>query len=337
MDQSIRGDLDHRPPPPPPPKRRIRTISNLTQEQIRKKRDNDREAQRAFRERTRLRIHVLEDELAVLKSERSQLDDSNTSELQTLREENRTLKFQIHRFRQLANPLLSALTEDGNAAVSDNFQPEYSSGPEVHHSASDAGGTHAMINAASDETTPWQSPNPRPIIHRSTDQAESIEPSLQQERSYPDPMVAQTLYYKEHHHPASFAAGSSDHEQQVFRSGVQNMDMDVEIHEAVQARPYQRAPPQSSTLSPSHPDSHAQGSPISSIAPHQRQAGDQQRQSASMGVSQYPIVVHHENFNSNQPATNHSPNRLSNDRGLVHDSSSQQSSPHNHRETERGS
>lgn len=40
------------PPPSPPPtatsKRRVRTISSLTQEQVHKKRDNDREAQRAF-------------------------------------------------------------------------------------------------------------------------------------------------------------------------------------------------------------------------------------------------------------------------------------------------
>ena len=51
-----------------------RGIANLTPDQLAKKRANDREAQRAIRERTKLQIESLESEIRLLKSQKPYQD-----------------------------------------------------------------------------------------------------------------------------------------------------------------------------------------------------------------------------------------------------------------------
>lgn len=84
--------------PARPARKRIRTISNLTEEQIRKKRAADREAQRAVRERTKSRIHHLEQQLATLQPA---AQDDHTKEVQELRRENQYLKDRLRRVHEL--------------------------------------------------------------------------------------------------------------------------------------------------------------------------------------------------------------------------------------------
>ena len=71
---------------------RVRTISTLTQEQVQRKRDTDRKAQRALRQRTNSRIQALEEQLAVLKAERSQADHITTAKINRLRQINEDLR-----------------------------------------------------------------------------------------------------------------------------------------------------------------------------------------------------------------------------------------------------
>ena len=71
---------------------RVRTISTLTQEQVQRKRDTDRKAQRALRQRTNSRIQALEEQLAVLKAERSQADHITAAKISSLRQINEDLR-----------------------------------------------------------------------------------------------------------------------------------------------------------------------------------------------------------------------------------------------------
>ena len=100
--------------PPRPVRKRVRTISNLTEEQIRKKRAADREAQRAVRERTKSRIHTLEQQLAT--SEQSHIVNSLTKEVEELRRENQHLKDCLRRVHNL-----TAL--DGSHGTADGEEP----------------------------------------------------------------------------------------------------------------------------------------------------------------------------------------------------------------------
>lgn len=64
-------------------RRRSRTVANLSDEQIQQKRDQDRKAQRALRERNKNRVEFLEDALTRLKAD--QADQAATWEAQTRR------------------------------------------------------------------------------------------------------------------------------------------------------------------------------------------------------------------------------------------------------------
>ncbi|KAL5329682.1 hypothetical protein ACEPPN_003197 [Leptodophora sp. 'Broadleaf-Isolate-01'] len=97
----------------PAPKKRVRTISNLSDEQVRKKRENDREAQRAFRERTKNRIQILEDELSELRSERELHGAGSIQELKALRDENAALRDQIRRISEIVSPGASSSDQEG--------------------------------------------------------------------------------------------------------------------------------------------------------------------------------------------------------------------------------
>lgn len=77
------------------PKRRQRNISSLTQQQRLHKRDLDRKAQRALRQRTKSRIQDLEADLAQLRASSSEQDSKAQEEIRSLREENRCLKSRL--------------------------------------------------------------------------------------------------------------------------------------------------------------------------------------------------------------------------------------------------
>lgn len=77
------------------PKRRQRKISSLTQQQRLHKRDLDRKAQRALRQRTKSRIQDLEADLVQLKASSSEQDCKAQEEIRLLREENLCLKSRL--------------------------------------------------------------------------------------------------------------------------------------------------------------------------------------------------------------------------------------------------
>jgi phage I-like protein len=77
------------------PRRRQRMISSLTQQQRQHKRDLDRKAQRALRQRTKSRIQDLEADLTRLKASSSQRATIALEELRLLREENQSLKSRL--------------------------------------------------------------------------------------------------------------------------------------------------------------------------------------------------------------------------------------------------
>lgn len=85
----------------PAPKRR-RITSGLTAQQIQHKRELDRKAQRASRDRTKARIQELENDLARIKASHTPSDQSIFEELQSLREENRRLKACLESIGQFA-------------------------------------------------------------------------------------------------------------------------------------------------------------------------------------------------------------------------------------------
>jgi hypothetical protein len=82
--------------------KRSRTISNLSQQQLQHKRDLDRKAQRALRQRTKSRIQELSDDIARLKASSSERETAMIDELQALREQNRQLKMRLEHISRLA-------------------------------------------------------------------------------------------------------------------------------------------------------------------------------------------------------------------------------------------
>lgn len=82
--------------------KRRRTTSDLTAQQVQHKRELDRKAQRALRDRTKAHIQDLEDDLTRIKASRSQSEQAMFDEIQALREENRHLKSCLESIGQFA-------------------------------------------------------------------------------------------------------------------------------------------------------------------------------------------------------------------------------------------
>ena len=100
----------HPTPPPNPRKRRAdgsssRGVANLTPDQLAKKRANDREAQRAIRERTRKTIDQLEERIRELESQQPFQDlQSVVRSRDAVIAENEELKRRLHNIATLAQP-----------------------------------------------------------------------------------------------------------------------------------------------------------------------------------------------------------------------------------------
>ncbi|KAK4869548.1 hypothetical protein LT330_005930 [Penicillium expansum] len=88
-----------------------RTVNGLTASQIQHKRDLDRKAQRALRQRTKLRIQELESDIARFRASFSQREQTMIDEVQLLRDQNRKLKCSLENIRKYALGELSNLGE----------------------------------------------------------------------------------------------------------------------------------------------------------------------------------------------------------------------------------
>lgn len=84
------------------PRRRQRTIAALTDLQLRHKRDLDRKAQRALRQRTKSRIEDLEQEVEQLKLASTAQESKLTERIQILQDQNRILSLRLEQIGRLA-------------------------------------------------------------------------------------------------------------------------------------------------------------------------------------------------------------------------------------------
>lgn len=84
-----------------------RGVANLTPEQLAKKRANDREAQRAIRERTKAQIEALERKVQELSSQQPHLDlQAALKEKQAIQAENEEIKRKLSAVLEIIQPLV---------------------------------------------------------------------------------------------------------------------------------------------------------------------------------------------------------------------------------------
>ncbi|KAF9886164.1 hypothetical protein FE257_011989 [Aspergillus nanangensis] len=83
-------------------RRKPRNVSSLSTQQIQHKRDLDRKAQRALRQRVKCRLQDLEEDLARAKSSSSDRERKMMDEIQALRDENRKLRSCLESIGQFA-------------------------------------------------------------------------------------------------------------------------------------------------------------------------------------------------------------------------------------------
>ncbi|KAJ5515006.1 hypothetical protein N7463_004558 [Penicillium fimorum] len=88
-----------------------RTVNGLSASQIQHKRDLDRKAQRALRQRTKLRIQELENDIARFRASFSQREQTMVDEIHLLRDQNRKLKSSLENIQKYALGELSGLSE----------------------------------------------------------------------------------------------------------------------------------------------------------------------------------------------------------------------------------
>lgn len=106
------------------PKRR-RKISNLTEQQVKHKRDLDRKAQRALRQRTKSRIQDLETSYAQLEASKSESETVMLRDLESLRAQNRQLKAKLAHISLFAAQG-DSLPDQATAATGDVQSPPIS-------------------------------------------------------------------------------------------------------------------------------------------------------------------------------------------------------------------
>lgn len=97
--------------------RRNRKVSALTAHQVQQKRDLDRKAQRALRQRVKSRLQDLEDDLARAKADCSVRERNLMESVQQLRDENRKLRSYLDSIGQFA---LNGAAEVDNCDDDDN-------------------------------------------------------------------------------------------------------------------------------------------------------------------------------------------------------------------------
>ncbi|KFY74655.1 hypothetical protein V499_05318 [Pseudogymnoascus sp. VKM F-103] len=341
MDPNMHSGNGHRSDPSPSTpvslatmsKRRVRTVSSLTQEQVRKKRDNDREAQRAFRERTKMRIHVLEDELAALKAERRELEGSKASELQVLIDDNRALRSQMQRLTQLARPLMLLLAskpDDAADGVDHVFQPS----PAGDNPTGNSSATHAVTVGLVDATKAWPSPSTQSNMQCAAKEIEGTRPHPSQCSSqYNAVMTPTSNVVREHQQQGWFRVRNNDHERHAMGNIAQDVDMGVENQAAAQTCAYTESMPQSAGFSPSGNDYVAQDDRSFTSTTRQPQE-DTRYGIATTDGSHDPHITYYNGFNSRQPIANRDADCTSSNTSLVHALSPQHSISPGYRDAE---
>lgn len=114
---------DHRDQPSSIKKRRpsgagSRGVANLNPDQLAKKRANDREAQRAIRERTRSQIDSLERRIRELTAQRPYQDLQHViRQKETVQAENEEIKKRLNSVVSILQPLLSGQSAPGTALM----------------------------------------------------------------------------------------------------------------------------------------------------------------------------------------------------------------------------
>ena len=93
-----------------------RGVANLTPDQLAKKRANDRQAQRAIRERTKTHIEALEQQVRDLSSQKPFLDlQAAVQHNERIRAENRELRQRLKTVMDIIQPLLAIPETAGNS------------------------------------------------------------------------------------------------------------------------------------------------------------------------------------------------------------------------------
>jgi hypothetical protein len=105
------------------PKKRNRAVSDLTEEQIQQKRRIDRQAQRAFRQRTRDRISDLERHTVELQESFIRKEAQLQRDLQALRTHNREL---VRRLASIAEISINPASPHSDDAASHNHLGSWS-------------------------------------------------------------------------------------------------------------------------------------------------------------------------------------------------------------------
>ncbi|KAK1763982.1 hypothetical protein QBC33DRAFT_572924 [Phialemonium atrogriseum] len=109
MTESDSGDIA----PSTSARKRVRTVSNLTEEQIQHKRNVDRRAQRAFRQRTKDCISKLEEQFGQLQETCCEKEQ----ELQSVREHNKALLQCLETVIDLVSSTVGQFRDDANTTV----------------------------------------------------------------------------------------------------------------------------------------------------------------------------------------------------------------------------
>lgn len=346
MDDGHGRRSDPSPPSPPrtsPPhattasKRRARTISSLTQEQVRKKRENDREAQRAFRQRTKMRIHVLEDEVVELKAEHRELERSRKTELQALIEDNRALRSQIQRLTQLARPLVSLLaseTENAGDGV-DHVQPP----PAAHRLPGNESAAHATTGGLSNATNAWPSPSTQSNMQSTAKEIEDTRPHPSPEGSSQyNAIIAQTSDFVRGNQQERWSqVRDNGHEGHDMGNISQDVDMGVEPRAATHPCTYPESLPQSAGLSPSGHDDLVQADrPLSLSSTTRPPREDMRYGGMTANGSHDPHITCYNAFNRGQPVSDPSAECTPGNTSVIRASSPQQSIAPAHRDAESG-
>ncbi|OTB04354.1 hypothetical protein M426DRAFT_320952 [Hypoxylon sp. CI-4A] len=156
-------------------KRRVgpssRGVASLTPEQLAKKRANDREAQRAIRERTKNQIETLENRIRDLTSQKPYQDlQAAIQAKQAVEAENAEIKARLASVMSLIQPILSGNQQDGATNSSSPF-PSFTSGqtaPRSHSAPTTSYNASTPLSAASPASaadSTWQTqtqPHPSP-------------------------------------------------------------------------------------------------------------------------------------------------------------------------------
>lgn len=110
--------------PTPPQTRRNRKVSALTAQQAQHKRDLDRRAQRASRQRVKSRLQDLEDDLARAKTDCSVRERQLMDEVHLLREENRKLRSYLDSIGQFALNGAAETDNKTDTGIDDTASPD---------------------------------------------------------------------------------------------------------------------------------------------------------------------------------------------------------------------